>query len=152
MRYLVRVCGFLICSISMFAQAAPAQPPAPAAAPAKTPAPAVAPKTPAAPPPPAAAPAPVQAPEPAPVTRTLLEVKKVYMFPMRGGFDQMLANHLTSRKTFEVVTDSKLADAVITDNIGEAFQARMRELYAPKPKPVEKAAKAADKADGDKTA
>ncbi len=50
----------------------------------------------------------------------------------------MLANHLTSNKTFEIVTDSKLADAVITDNIGEAFQAKMREMYAPKPKPADK--------------
>jgi hypothetical protein len=93
----------------------------------------------------------VLAPEPAPVTRTLLEVKKVYIFPMRGGFDQMLANHLTGSKTFEIVTDSKLADAVLTDNIGEAFQVRMHEIYAPKPKRAEKPAKTASKTDADKT-
>ena len=59
--------------------------------------------------------------------------------------DQFLANRLTTMGVFQVVTDPQKADALITDRIGEAFQAKYDELYPPPapPKPVkdEKSAK-----------
>jgi hypothetical protein len=74
-----------------------------------------------------------QAP-PRKVAPRLAGVKKVYVLPMRNGFDQYLANHLTSMNVFEVVADPKRADAVISDSVGEAFQAKMANLYPAKEK------------------
>ena len=59
----------------------------------------------------------------------------VYILPMSSGMDQFLANRLTTLGVFQVVTDPQRADAVITDRIGEPFQAKLEELYPP-PKPV----------------
>ena len=58
-------------------------------------------------------------------------VRSVYLLSMGGGLDQYLANQLTRAHIFQVVTDPKRADAVITDRIGPAFEARMGELYPP---------------------
>ena len=44
---------------------------------------------------------------------------------MSRGLDQYLANRLTNDHVFQVVTDPKLADAVFTDRIGEAFETQM---------------------------
>src|SRR5579862_1186408 len=59
------------------------------------------------------------------------EVKSVYLLPMSGGLDQHLANRLAAAQVFRVVTDPKLADAIFTDRIGEAFEQKLSELYAP---------------------
>jgi hypothetical protein len=75
------------------------------------------------------------APPPSP---DLLGVKSVYILPMRSGFDQYLANELTSRGVVRVVTDPRRADAVITDHLGQSFQERMDDLFPPPPKPKAK--------------
>ena len=64
----------------------------------------------------------------------LAEVRSVYLMPMGRGFDQYLANRLTNEHVFQVVTDPKLADAVVTDRLGEAFEQRL-ESIAPAGKP-----------------
>ncbi len=81
----------------------------------------------------------------------LAGVHSVYLLPMARGMDQYLANQLTNEHIFQVVTDPKLADAILTDHISEGFQALLEEFSpAPKPpepqKPVaaESSAKAAD--------
>ncbi len=68
-------------------------------------------------------------------------VRSVYLLSMGGGLDQFLANQLTRAHIFQVVTDPKRADAVITDRIGPAFEARMDEMYPPE-KPAEEVRKA----------
>ena len=79
----------------------------------------------------------------------LAGVHSVYLLPMGSGLDQYLANRLTNAGVFQVVTDPKLADAVLTERIGEPFQARMEELY-PKPEPdVEAKAEPEPKAEKD---
>lgn len=62
----------------------------------------------------------------------LAGVKTVYVMPMARGLDQYLASQLTSDHVFQVVTDPKLADAVLTDRIGEGFQIRL-ESFSPSP-------------------
>jgi hypothetical protein len=59
------------------------------------------------------------------------EVQAVYLLPMSNGLDQYLANRLTSAGMFRVVTDPKLADAIFTDQLGEAFERKLTDLYAP---------------------
>jgi hypothetical protein len=59
------------------------------------------------------------------------DVQAVYLLPMSGGLDQYLANRLTSAQVFRVVTDPKLADAIFTDQLGEAFERKLSDLYAP---------------------
>jgi len=54
---------------------------------------------------------------------------------MPGGLDQYLANRLSGM--FKVVTDPKLADAVFTNQLGEAFEQQLAKLY-PKPSAIEK--------------
>jgi hypothetical protein len=53
---------------------------------------------------------------------------------MARGLDQYLANRVTNDRIFRVVTDPKLADAVFTDRIGDAFQSQMDDLF-PQPAP-----------------
>jgi len=83
----------------------------------------------------------------------LATVQKVYLLRMSKGFDQHLANHLTRDKVFQVVTDPKLADTIITDRIGLGFQARLDELFPPPeaPKP-EKPAKEKEPEEQDSSA
>jgi len=64
----------------------------------------------------------------------LAGVHSVYLLPMSRGMDQYLANRLTGDRVFQVVTDPKKADAIITDRIGEAFEVQMDSLYPP-PRP-----------------
>jgi hypothetical protein len=59
------------------------------------------------------------------------DVKAVYLLPMSGGLDQHLANRLAAAQVFRVVTDPKLADAIFTDRLGEAFEQKLTELYSP---------------------
>jgi hypothetical protein len=93
------------------------------------------------------------------VNPQLLQVKRVYILSMGSGMDQYLANQLTNSGIFEVITDPKKADAIVTDNVGEAFQKKLDDLYAPptRPKKDTEAAKAPTDADtsldvGDSTA
>jgi hypothetical protein len=69
----------------------------------------------------------------------LAGVRTVYILPMRSGLDQFLANRLTNGGVFRVVTDPKLADAVLTDHIGETLEAQLEEMI-PDPEPVKKLA------------
>jgi len=64
-------------------------------------------------------------------------VRNVYLLKMGKGMDQYLANRLTNQHLFQIVTDPKLADAILTDQIGEGFQSKFNELYPPPepPKP-----------------
>jgi hypothetical protein len=59
----------------------------------------------------------------------------VYLLRMGNGMDQYLANHLTEAGALLVVTDPAKADAIFTDHIGEAFEAQVKDLYAPPPEP-----------------
>ena len=63
----------------------------------------------------------------------LASVHSVYLMPMGSALDQYLANRLTSEHVFHVVTDPKLADAVFTDRIGDAFEEKLADLTAPPP-------------------
>ncbi len=65
----------------------------------------------------------------------LAGVRTVYFLPMARGLEQYMANRLTGEHLFRVVTDPKLADAVFTDRIGEAFQTQM-ETMLPLPAPT----------------
>jgi hypothetical protein len=69
------------------------------------------------------------------VNPQLHEVKRVYILAMGSGMDQYLANQLTNAGLFEVVTDPKKADAIVTDNVGESFQKKLDDLYPPPPQP-----------------
>jgi hypothetical protein len=84
------------------------------------------------------------------VNPQLQQVKRVYILAMGSGMDQFLASQLTKSGVFEVVTDPKKADAIITDRVGEPFETKLDELYPPPtpPKKVE-AAKADDEIDSD---
>jgi hypothetical protein len=59
-------------------------------------------------------------------------VRLVYVMPMSQGMDQFLANRLAAEHAFQVVSDLKLADAVLTDRIGASLNASLDEA-APKP-------------------
>ena len=59
-------------------------------------------------------------------------VRSVYVMPMSQGMDQFLANRLAGEHAFQVVSDVKLADAVLTDRIGPSLNASLEEA-APKP-------------------
>jgi hypothetical protein len=69
-----------------------------------------------------------------PPSPELLHIKTVYILPMRLGFDQYLANQLSQSGLLHVVTDPKKADGILTDHLGEAFEARLDEI-SPPPKP-----------------
>jgi hypothetical protein len=71
------------------------------------------------------------------VNPQLHQVKRVYILTMGSGMDQYLANQLTKAGIFEVVTDPKKADAIVTDNVGEAFQKKVDDLYPATPPPAE---------------
>jgi hypothetical protein len=73
------------------------------------------------------------------VNPQLHEVKHVYILAMTAGMDQFLASQLTKAGIFDVVTDPKKADAIITDRVGEAFESKFDDLYPP-PTPPKKVA------------
>lgn len=58
-------------------------------------------------------------------------VHAVYILPMAGGLDQYLAEQLARGHVMQVVADPKLADAVMTDHLGDAFEQRMAKIYPP---------------------
>jgi hypothetical protein len=57
--------------------------------------------------------------------------KTVYILPMAGGLDQYLAQALTNGHVLQVVADPKLAEVVMTDNIGPSFEQTMKEILPP---------------------
>ena len=71
-------------------------------------------------------------------TQPLKQVQSVYVLPMAGAMDQYLANKITKQALFQVVTDPKLADAILTDRIGESFEHKLADLYAPPKKADDK--------------
>lgn len=66
-------------------------------------------------------------------------VRSVYVLPMAKGFDQYLANRLAGDHVFQIVTDPKLADAVVTDRIGEGFELQLSLMLAKEEPPAEPA-------------
>ena len=70
-------------------------------------------------------------------------VRNVYIMPMARGLDQYLASRITSDHVFQIVTDPKLADAVLTDRVGEGLQTQLENIF-PTPKPPEAEAPAAE--------
>ena len=60
-------------------------------------------------------------------------VHTVYVLPMAHGLEQYLANVLTAEHVFVVVTDPKMADAVLTDHVGAALQEKLDAMLAPPP-------------------
>jgi len=69
----------------------------------------------------------------------LADVHTVYVLKMAKGMDQYLANRLTSEHVFQVVTDPKLAEAVLTDHLGQSFETQLEELFpALNPEPVKR--------------
>ena len=82
-------------------------------------------------------------------------VHTVYVLSMSKGLDQYLANRLANDHLFQVVTDPKLADAFLTDRVGESLQSKLEEIFPPpvpekaapaeNPAPAEKPASKADK-------
>jgi len=67
----------------------------------------------------------------------ITHIHRVYVLPMTGGLDQYLANRLTANGRYTVVTDPDQAEAILTDQLGQVFDERMRQLYPPPepPKP-----------------
>jgi hypothetical protein len=88
----------------------------------------------------------------------ITQVKAVYLMPMGNGLDQYLATELIRERVFDVVTDPALADAVLTDRIGPAFEQALAELYppaepppAPPPEPAAQKAAASPEKTAEKT-
>lgn len=61
----------------------------------------------------------------------LSSVRKVYLMPMGGGLDQYLAERITREGPFTVVVDPKQADAVLSEQVGPAFEEQLKDLYPP---------------------
>ena len=84
-------------------------------------------------------------------------VHTVYVLPMAHGLEQYLANTLPNEHVFVIVTDPKMADAVLTDQVGAALQAKLDIMLAipppekPAPKAGEKAGEKDDEAKGSLT-
>lgn len=76
----------------------------------------------------------------------LTGVRTVYVLPMSHGMDQYLANRISSQHVFRVVTDPKLADAVLSDHVGDALQSEIDELL-PNPEPEKRIEPAKDEKD-----
>jgi len=55
-------------------------------------------------------------------------VHSVFVMPMSQGMDQFLANRLAGEHVFQVVSDPKLADAVLSDRIGASLNSSLDEL------------------------
>jgi hypothetical protein len=62
----------------------------------------------------------------------LMEVKTVYLLPMTYSLDQFLAIRLTKGGVLQVVTDPKLADAILSEHIGTGLEEQMKSLYGEK--------------------
>jgi hypothetical protein len=79
----------------------------------------------------------------------LTAVRNVYVMPMARGLDQYLASRITSEGVFQIVTDPKLADAVLSDKVGDGLRTELEAIFpTPKPEPEEEEKKV-DTASGD---
>lgn len=58
----------------------------------------------------------------------LSRVQSVYVLPMSSGYHQHLTDQLAKLGLFQIVTDPQRADSVLTDRLGEAFEARLNEF------------------------
>ena len=56
-------------------------------------------------------------------------MRSVYLLPMAGGLDQYLAAQLAHDHVMQVVADPRLADAVLTDRLGETFEQTLAKLH-----------------------
>jgi hypothetical protein len=54
--------------------------------------------------------------------------RTVYVLPMANGLDQYLAQRLSTDHVMKVVADPKIADVVLTDRLGEAFEQKLAEI------------------------
>jgi hypothetical protein len=63
----------------------------------------------------------------------LTNVHTVYVMPMAHGLEQYIANVLTAEHVFVIVTDPKMADAVLTDHLGAGLQEKLDTMLAPPP-------------------
>jgi hypothetical protein len=63
----------------------------------------------------------------------LSTVSKVYVLPMAHGLEQYIANVLTNEHVFVIVTDPKMADAVITDRVGAALEEKLNDMLQAAP-------------------
>src|SRR3954447_7033576 len=61
-------------------------------------------------------------------------VRNVYVLPMSRGLDQYLASRIASEGVFQIVTDPKLADAVLSDKVGDSLRSQLETIF-PTPKP-----------------
>ena len=77
----------------------------------------------------------------------LAQIRTVYLLPMGNGMDQHLATRITELGIFEVVTDPKRADAILTDHVGASFEKKLEELYPPPPPDPEEDDQKADSKD-----
>jgi hypothetical protein len=62
----------------------------------------------------------------------LAGIKTVYLLPMTYSLDQFLAVRLAKGAVLQVVTDPKLADAILTDHIGTNLEEKLNALYGEK--------------------
>jgi hypothetical protein len=65
----------------------------------------------------------------------LMAVKTVYLLPMTYSLDQFLAIRLTKGGILQVVTDPKLADAILSEHIGTGLEEQLKSLYGDKKDP-----------------
>jgi hypothetical protein len=63
----------------------------------------------------------------------LKDVKSVYLYPMPGGFEQILASRIVTDHVYNVVSDPKLADAIFTDQINDFFLYKLDHIQTPPP-------------------
>lgn len=57
------------------------------------------------------------------------QTRSVYVLPMAGGLDQYLAAQLAHDHVMQVVADPRIADAVLTDRLGESFEQTLAKLH-----------------------
>jgi len=63
----------------------------------------------------------------------LAAARSVYILEMSHGMDQYLANRITNDHVFQVVTNPKAADVILTDHIGDTFEQQLDLLLNPEP-------------------
>jgi hypothetical protein len=62
----------------------------------------------------------------------LARIRAVYLLPMSSGLDQFLAVRMTKGGVLLVVTDPKMADAVLTEYIGTGLDEKLNTIYGEK--------------------
>jgi hypothetical protein len=85
----------------------------------------------------------------------LARIRAVYVLPMSSGLDQFLAVRMTKGGVLLVVTDPKLADAIVTEYIGAGLEEKLNSIYGEKeaaPTAVEDEKKNKDKSKDPQTA